>query len=315
MPRLGTIQFVEIREIFKDEARDFTPWLASKEGLRKLGEELGVELELISMEGRSGSYKADIVARLVNEDDEDHIVIIENQLNSTDHDHLGKIITYAAGHDAITCVWIATTFTDEHRQAIDWLNEHMTDITFSAFEIETFKIGDSDPAIRFKPISIPNQWTRAVRASQTREVSEVKLDQLNFWQELLAFSNSLPENKIRLGRTPRAQHWYDIAVGRSGFLLRLTVNSVSKQVGCEIFMGDENAKNNFDRLYEQRDDIENQFGYKLKWQRLEEKIGTRIVVYRNGSIVNEDERKELIKWLYEKANEFHTVFSKKIQKL
>jgi hypothetical protein len=315
MSKLGKIEIVDIREIFRDEARDFTPWLASLEGLTELGEKLGVDLELVSVESRSGSYKADIVAKVINEDEEDHIVVIENQLDSTNHDHLGKIITYSAGHNAKICVWVSTSFTDEHRQAVDWLNEHVTDIAFFAFEIETFRIGDSDPAITFKQISSPNQWARAVRASRNREVSEVKLDQLSFWQDLRAYAESQADGKIHLGRTPRAQHWYHIAIGRSGFLIGLTVNSISKQVGCELYMSDENAKRYFDHLLDQKEEIETELGYPLEWQRLEDKKATRIVVYRSGSIEREEERQELIKWLYEKAKEFHRVFYHLIQSL
>lgn len=315
MPRLGKIESVDIREVWRDEARDFTPWLASEDGLNLLGEELGVELELISRESRAGLYKADIVAKILNDDEEDRIVIIENQLSATDHDHLGKIITYASGHNAVTCVWIAPAFSDDHRQAIDWLNENMTGVTFFALEIGLIKIGESEPALQFKVISSPNEWTRAIRASQAKELSEVKLDQLRFWQELREFAHGQKGAKIQLGRTPSPKHRFNIAIGRSGFRLTLTVNSVSARVGCEIFMHDENAKQFFDQLFTQKVNIESELGYELEWQRLEEKKGSRIAVYRDGLIENENERQELIEWLFQKANEFHKVFFQKIQNL
>jgi len=315
MAKLGKIESVDIREVWKDEARDFTPWLASEEGLDLLGEELGVELQLISREKRSGSYKADIIAKIINGDEEERIVVIENQLSPTDHDHLGKIITYASGHNAVTCVWIAPSFSDDHRQAIDWLNENMTGVTFFALEIGLIKIGESEPALQFKVISSPNQWTRAIRASQAKELSEVKLDQLRFWQELREYGNIQKASKIQLGRTPSPQHWFNIAIGRSGFRLTLTVNSVSGRVGCEIFMHDENAKQFFDDLLTQKLSIETELGYELDWQRLEEKKGSRIAIYRNGLIENEGERKQLIEWLYQKANEFYKAFNQRIQNL
>jgi len=184
MEILGKIENVDIRKIWHDEARDFTPWLATPEGLAQLGEELGEELELIGVEKKAGSYKADIVAKIVSQDDDNHIVVIENQLDTTDHDHLGKLITYASGHNAVTCVWIAYSYKEEHRQAIDWLNQHMTEVTFFAFEIEVIKIGNSSPAMRFKQISVPNQWSRAVRDTTTKVASEKELGQLGFWQEL-----------------------------------------------------------------------------------------------------------------------------------
>ncbi len=204
MTKLGKIESVNVRDVWKDEAKDFTPWIASEEGLRLISNELGVELELISRERRAGSFKADIVAKIVDEDEEDdHKVIIENQLNSTDHDHLGKIITYAAGHNAVTCVWVEPAFMDDHRQAIDWLNEHMSDIAFFALEISVKKIGNSEPAPMLKVISSPNEWTRAVRGGKNKDYSEVKLEQLNFWKELQVYANNKKGSGVQVSRAPK----------------------------------------------------------------------------------------------------------------
>lgn len=311
---LGKIEPVNLRDVWADEARDFTPWLASENGLALLGEVLGVELELIATESRTGSYKADIVAQIIDEEEE-RIVIIENQLDSTNHDHLGKIITYASGHNAVTCVWVAPSFTDEHRQALDWLNENMPDVTFFALEIGLIRIGDSYPAPQFKTISSPNEWKKAVRASHTKEVSEIKLDQMRFWQEMQEFANEQPPGALQLGRKARPQHWFNIAIGRTGFRMTFGVNSVVERVSCEIFMYDDLAKQYFDLLYEQRGSIESELGYALEWQRLEERKGSRIAKYRDGMIDNDDQRQELIEWLYGKAVEFHRVFSPRIQAL
>jgi len=97
-PPLGKLEPVDLRQYWADEARDFTPWLASEEGLAVLGDTIGMELELVGQERRVGPFKADILARAADMgEDEDHLVIIENQLEKTNHDHLGKIIAYAAG--------------------------------------------------------------------------------------------------------------------------------------------------------------------------------------------------------------------------
>jgi hypothetical protein len=120
---------------------------------------------------------------------------------------------------------------------------------------------------------------------------------------------------MQLGRTPRPQHWYNIAIGRTGFEIAFTVSSISNRVGCEIYMNDERAKQHFDLLNEQRKNIEAELGYDLDWQRLDEKKASRIAKYREGRIDNEDERQELIEWLYGKAVEFHQVFSPRIQAL
>ena len=311
---LGKIEPVDIRNVWGDEARDFTPWLASEVGLSLLGEVLGVEIELIATESRTGAYKADIVAQIIDED-EDHIVVIENQLEQTNHDHLGKIITYASGHNAVTCVWVSPSFSEEHRQAMDWLNENMPDVTFFALEISLMRIGESDPAPQLKIISSPNEWKKAVRASHAKEVSELKLDQLRFWQEVIDYANLQPSSPIQLSRKPRPHHAYNIAVGRSGIRMTFTANSVSKRVGCEIFMHDDHAKTYYDQLAEQKENIETELGYTLEWQRLDDKKRSRIVVYRDGMIEDQDKRDELIEWLYKKVVDFQHVFGQRIQDL
>ncbi|MEX1247930.1 MAG: DUF4268 domain-containing protein [Anaerolineales bacterium] len=315
MPNIGSLENVGLREIWPDEARDFTPWLATKEGLTLLGEVLGVELELISKESRVGPFKADIVARIIDEDEEQKIAIIENQLELTNHDHLGKIITYAAGHSAEMVVWIAETFTDEHRQAIEWLNGNVTNIGFFALEIQLLRIGNSPAAPQYKVISRPNEWVKAVRTSQARELTDVKLDQLHFWEELIQYASEQEPSALQVTRKPRPQHWYNLAVGRTGFRVTLTVNSFSGRVGCEVFMYDDDAKKHFDALETRKAEIEAQLGYLLEWQRLEEKKGSRIAVYSAGLIDNLDQRPMLVRWLFEKAVEFHRVFSPIVQRL
>ena len=316
MVSLGKIEAVPLREVWPDEAKHFTPWMATDEGLELLGNTIGVELELLGTEKSVGRFKADIVAKVISQDDDENIVIVENQLNQTDHDHLGKVITYAAGHKAKIVVWIARKFTDEHRQAIEWINQNSTeDISYFALEITLLKIGASAPAAEFNIVSRPNEWAKAVRASQAKEFSEVKLDQLKFWEELIEHSEELPEAALRLSRKPRPQHWYNIAIGRSGFRLTLTVNSVLQRVGCEIYIYDDNAKSYFDLLILKKEEIENELGYKLEWQELEDKKGSRIAIYESGLYEREEERQELIAWLYEKGVEFSNAFGPIIQNL
>jgi hypothetical protein len=315
MRNIGSLENVSLREIWPDEARDFTPWLATKEGLALLGDVLGVELELISKESRVGPFKADIVARIIGEEEEQRIVVIENQLELTNHDHLGKIITYAAGHSAEMVVWIAQTFTDEHRQAIEWLNGKVSDIGFFALEIQLLRIGDSPAAPQYKVISRPNEWVQAVRTSQARELTDVKLDQLRFWEELIQYASQQEPGALQVTRKPRPQHWYLLAIGRTGFRLTLTVNSFASRVGCEIFMNGDDAKRNFHALQAKKSEIETQLGYPLEWQELEEKKGSRVATYSPGLIDDVDQRPELIKWLFEKATEFHRVFAPVIQDL
>lgn len=219
---LGKMEQVELREVWEDEAGDFTPWLASDIGLSLLGDTIGLQLELIGQEQKVGPYKADILARAIEEDeDEDHLVIVENQLDKTNHDHLGKLIVYAAGKRAHTVVWIAETFTDEHRQALDWLNENSGKaLAFFGLQIELWRIGGSNPAPQFKVVSSPNAWAKeAAKEEDTRALTETKQDQLQFWEEVKQYGQT--HHSPIQWRKPRGQHWYPLAVGRAGFWMNL----------------------------------------------------------------------------------------------
>ena len=174
---LGRLQRVDLRTIWTSEPVQFTPWLARPENLEILGETLGLELELEAQEKEVGSFRADIVCRDIGTGSS---VLIENQLEQTDHDHLGKLLTYAAGLQAVTVVWLAERFRDEHRAALDWLNDITHEESrFFGLEIELWRIGDSPAAPKFNIVSMPNDWSRSVRSVDDVELSETKLKQRN----------------------------------------------------------------------------------------------------------------------------------------
>lgn len=311
---LGALQRVDLRTYWEDEARDFTPWLASPAGLYLLGETIGVVLELVGQEKRVGPFKADILAQV--EGEEEHYVVIENQLGKTNHDHLGKIVTYAAGLKATTIIWIAENFTDEHRQALDWLNENAGEnLTFFGLQIELLRIGDSAPAPQFKVVSSPNEWAKSVQADvAATELTGTKQDQLLFWEEL---STHAQAHKSSLSlRKPPPQHWYTISVGRAGFWISLTLNSFHKRVGCEVYMRGTHSKEAFDLLKQDKDAIQKEVGAELDWQRLEHKKGSRIALYRKDLLINDAQQREIAKvWLHETAEKFYATFSKRIKAL
>lgn len=163
VPDLGRLESVDLRTAWTSEPRDFTPWLAGEENLALLGETLGLELEADGTEMGVGPFSADILCHLPGTE---HWVLIENQLEQTDHTHLGQIITYAAGLDALTVIWVAARFVEEHRAALDWLNDNTAEgISFFGVEVQLWRIGDSPPAPRFNVVSKPNAWTKKVRES------------------------------------------------------------------------------------------------------------------------------------------------------
>lgn len=162
MENLGMLSEVEdLREVWPHEALDFTPWLTRDENIALLSDALGLDLIIEESESSVGDFKADILAR---EEDTGRTVIIENQLTDTDHDHLGKLITYASGKAASVVVWITKRAREEHRAAIEWLNNNTTDaVSFFLCEVKLYKIGDSLPAVKFDIIEKPNDWARLLK--------------------------------------------------------------------------------------------------------------------------------------------------------
>lgn len=312
MTKLGKVEYIEPRDLWPDEAKDFTPWLATDEGLGLLGEALTTELELVETEAEVGPFNADVLCRVVGE--QDHLVVVENQFGKTDHDHLGKLITYASGLKAKTLVWIADSFTDEHREAVNWLNENKGgSARFFGLEIYAIKIGDSLPAPQLKVVSSPNIWAQAVRGSKETELSTTKLDQRKFWEEVRDYIKS-EQSTLRL-RQPPAQHWYEIAIGRSSFHVSLTVNTQLERVGCELYLYGGQAKQAFDLLAADKEIIEKELGCAVEWQRLEGKEACRIIAYRDGSIYNPIQRQELKGWLHLSAERFQKVFAPRVKAL
>ena len=201
---LGRLERVEVRRAWEHEAQDFTPWLAENLGL--LGEKLGLDLELEDTEVSIGSYRADIVAR--NSGD-DSILLIENQLETADLKHLGQILAYMAGLNAQIVVWVATGFSDIHRSAIRWLNEHSADpFAFFAVQVSVVCIGDSQLAPVFDVLERPNEWERSVQDSRMYgEISELGQFRREFWQH---FARRVPDAPgLRLGYA-RSNVWLPV---------------------------------------------------------------------------------------------------------
>jgi len=310
MMQLGKIQKLPIRDQWKNEEYDFTPWLAQEENIQLLGDEINLDLEVEGTEISIGSYKADIVAT----DGNNRTVIIENQLEKTDHKHLGQIITYASGVEAQIIVWVCAEVTDEHRQAIDWLNEvTRSEVAFFACEIELWRIGDSIPAPKFNVVASPNDWTKVVKGvGETKELSDTKKAQLAFWNGFKVYMEE-SDTPLRM-RQPRAQHWYTLAVGRSKFHISLTVNSQSKQLGCEIYMIGEQAKTAFSQLEQSKAHIEAVLGV-LEWRELPKGQDCRISLTREGDFKSTQQWPELHQWLKQQSEAFSSVFSPLIRKL
>ncbi len=301
---LGKITQVDLREIWKHEAVDFTKWLAKSKNLDLLSEEIDIELSLIDTEYNVGRFNVDIYAE---ESNTGRKVIIENQLERTDHDHLGKLITYASGLDAEIIIWIVKEVLEEHQQAIDWLNENTSKkINFFVIKMEVWKIENSLPAPNFCIVSKPNDWFKSVKQSiQRNDLSDTKLLQFEFWNNFKEYVE-IERFKLKLRKT-NPQHWYDIPIDRKDCYISLTVNSQKKEIACEIYIP--NSKKTFHKFNENKIIIDNEIG-KLEWMELPEKKASRIKKVIKGDFTIKEENKKQFKWLAETALKFQEVFNK-----
>ena len=306
----GKLTQVELREYWRDEAGDFTPWLATEENLELLGNAIQMDLELVGSEQSVGDFKVDILAK---EMDSNQYVVIENQLEKTDHKHLGQLLTYAAGHSAKAVIWIAEKLTEEHRKALDWLNEKTSEeVEFFGLEIELWRIGDSKAAPKFNLVSQPNDWAkRIVQSENYTKLTETKILQQEFWTGLMEYMKS---NKTFLNlRKPRPQHWYTLAIGKPGFWISLTVNSKSKKIGCELYIRE--TQSGFVNLEKDKEVIERELGAELEWKELPKKKGSRIIQYHSADFQNKEKWQELFKWFKERVESFYNTFHKRIKNL
>lgn len=233
---LDHLKKVELRKVWPHEALDFTKWLSSPANLNMLGEAVGVELELIETESSVGSFNVDIYAQ---EAGTGRKVIIENQLEETNHDHLGKVITYAAGKGAQVIVWVVSHARDEHRQAIEWLNEHTdNDFGFFLVEIELWTIGDSKPAPRFNVVEQPNEWTKALRLSEN--LSETERVKLSYWTKYREIARSTPNFlKVFSPQKPTKDHWSTLRCGTSAYHIALLIDTQHGRTGIEFYVPDD----------------------------------------------------------------------------
>ena len=306
--KLGKLEKIkDLRSVWKHEANDFTRWLAEEENLKTLGDEIGIDIELLSREAKTGSFSTDILAVEANTNNR---IIIENQLETTDHDHLGKIITYASGHDAKTIIWIVKEAREEHRQAIDWLNER-TDEEINIFlcKIELWKIGDSEVAPKFQIVSSPNNWSKTVKRSLDNEMTSSSMLQYDYWTKV---KDEIDKNyPIFNSRKPRAQHWYDLAIGKTLAHISLIMTTQKSELKVQLWISD--SKEFFNYLYEIKDEIESELGYEVEWNSSENRKSSNITIIKKTDVHDESKWEENIKWQLTKASEFYNVFADRVK--
>ncbi len=307
MNDFGELKKVPLREKWKHEANDFTPWLA--DNIEALSEALRLDLEVTDREATVGDFSLDLLAvDLISSS----TVIIENQLSQTDHDHLGKLLTYAAGFDASIAIWLSEEVRDEHRQALEWLNQK-TDINtqFFGVVVEILKIDDSLPAFNFKPVVFPDEWQKSQRQRASTNTSP-KLEKCReYFQSLideLRESHGFPGTNSAKAKNAYRQYfaagigkaYYRASFGRGGI------------VSVSVYMED---KTLFDKLATRAVEINSKFGRELEWERLDKKILSTVSVYRDGSIESsQSELEEIREWHIENLLKLKEVFTPEIRR-
>jgi hypothetical protein len=282
-----------------------------------LGDTLGLNLELEAQEKAVGPFRADILCKDIATN---HWVLIENQLERTDHTHLGQLLTYASGLDAVTIVWIAARFTEEHRATLDWLNK-ITNESFRFFglEVELWRIGSSLAAPKFNIISKPNDWSQSVaqaaRAIDETELSEARLMQREYWA---AFNKTLDAARgpISGNRKPLPQAWASFPIGRTGFQLAAVMIRTKDQIRAELYISGVRAKVFFNLLKLQKEAIEGELGWALEWEELSSGQDCRIASYLNEvDPENKADWPRQHEWLAKRLNEMYRVFAQRVRML
>ena len=250
MEKLGLIEQVDVRSVWESESSDFTPWLAENGNLTLLGNELGIELELEAQEKAVGPFRADILCK---DTADASWVLIENQIERTDHKHLGQLLTYASGLEAVTIVWISTEFTEEHKSALDWLNQITNDsVRFFGVEIELWRIGNSPAAPKFRVVCKPNDWGNTIRqaADDLAEASPAEQLRMKYWS---AFREHLQEQQSKLRpQKPAPNHWYSLSIGTSRAHSSALLITKESKIGVELCINSDNAKAIFADLYRKK---------------------------------------------------------------
>jgi hypothetical protein len=280
--------------------------------MQRLGEALGMDLELETREASVGDFSLDLLAKDLGRG---RTVIIENQLTATDHDHLGKLLTYAAGFNATAIVWVAESIREEHRQALEWLNQRTDENTeFFGVIVEVLQIDNSKPAFNFKPVVFPNEWQKTKNRAASSSTSKGEAYRAYF-QVLI--DELRDKHKFTGARVGQPQNWYSFSSGVKGFYYGASF-AQGGRVRAEVYIDPgewEQNKQVFDTLLSEKEVIEQEFGAALDWERLDDSRASRIAIYRTGSIASDSATLQEIRlWTIEQLLKFKKVFGPRLKR-
>ena len=307
---------VDLSEVWQTEPQHFTPWLAKEENLTLLGKALDMELELVEQEINVGRFRADLLCKNTVDNS---WVLIENQLAPTDHTHVGQLLTYAAGLNASTVIWIAQTFRSEHCAMVDWLNR-ITDERYRFFgiEVKVWQIEDSARAVQFEVVSSPNDWSRGVsrdtRRAANQELSKTDKLHLRFWTGLREYM----QDKASHLNCPAPGPWRYIvfSIGRAGFSMETHLAPTRDEISIRLCIDYDNVKAYFYLLQEQQKEIEKAFGETLEWNELPGNKRSRISLTKvDTDPLDENDWPHQYEWFTTQLEVFNTVFRERIRGL
>ena len=296
----GTIVQVQLKTVWPGVETDFTPWLSKN--LDILSDKLGMELDLVGVEHAVGDFSADIVAKDVATN---RVVVIENQYGSTDHRHLGQLLTYASNLGAGAVVWIAEAVRSEHKAAIDFLNLNLTSgLQLYAVEVKLIKIDGSHPAYIFNPVCLPREASPV--GATGGEITEIQRKYRDFFQGLIDELRTV--HHFTNAKVGQPQNWYAFTSENSRIFIYDVTFALGGRVRAEVYIDCGNKMRNealFDLLYADLKVIEDEFGENLSWERLDNRRACRIAVYRDGRIDEPTETlEEIKKWSIAKLLKF-----------
>lgn len=306
--QLGKLKEIDIRKVWQHEQYNFSKWLSFEKNLKELGDILNLSLTDVETEKFVGDYRCDILCR---DEITGKIVLIENQLEPTNHDHLGKIITYASGLDASVVVWIVQKAREEHASAIEWLNKHTdNEVSFFLIEIHAYTIGNSEPAPFFKIIEQPNDFNKNIKTlSQKGELNESQSKRLEFWTQfnVILEERGKPFNK----RKATTDHWYSVALGSSE--CHLSIDLVNREHRIRVGLWIDDNKELYDSIESKKDEIEEKTNIKFEWDRLDDKKASVICEYIEGlDFDNQSNYKDLMNKVIDEIILLKNIFSEYI---
>jgi hypothetical protein len=306
MINLGKLKEIkDLRKVWPHEALDFTPWLAEEDNLTLLADAVGLEITVDETESSVGDFNVDIYA---TETGTDRKIIIENQLEDTNHDHLGKLITYASGKSADIVIWVVKRAREEHRSAIEWLNNHTDEnIAFFLVEIKLYQIGSSDIAVKFEVVEKPNDWTKEIKRNTSN--SPTLQARYDYWVAFndYAFQNNAFAKQFNK-RKASTDHWMTFSVGSSACHISMSQIRKYNHALVEWYISDD--KELYHKFYSNKAAIEQEMGVQLEWNELPEKKASRILVYKTVNFDNKDTWSEQFDWMMDMAIKMKKAFKK-----